>query len=545
MRSRLLLALLLLSAAHIELHAAGFDDSYEVYQGDLAPSDGLIDLYVRGTGPIPIMLDDLTITVPSAVTDFVLRNNGNGTFGLVSPLTSAQRSAARSWAPSAVDRALRDVDFNGTTDITLQNLGDEISGAFDHTIFAASGRGRSPVHVSPQGTTYQNYYRDLGRWLFNPNYFTNVPLKVVSSQPPTPVWYASSPNADYGVIFGLIARCQQRFPNSVCGYTTIDPTPNSADPNGCTRSVVLLDPKTLDPIGTDTRNVCEQDFHVYVYLPGSVTVLADNSVFDAAAKESADILKDFRNDCASVPQPAADRLGTILTGVYGANLWGAQGSGPANVINSFPHAPFPGDSAFDPADLTFHHYDVVTRVCSINESGCNAPHLESLLRYFSYPSFQLRPQLTQVNYVERPMAFITLLPLGHNSYIVPAGHIKQQFITPPFGTGAVQNVTQSDHLVYPGTISRVIRQSPSWFDVITHGIGINRAFCTMYSPKVPVQVIVGWGNDVFGSQAFKSLDGQMKKLYNSNPTSLPASSSGGFSKPEISQLGQPAVLEIQ
>lgn len=128
MRSRLLFAaLVLLFAAQVKVHAAGFDDSYQVYEGDLAPADGLIDLYIRGTGPIPIMLDDLTIMIPSSVTDFILKNNGNGTFSLISPLTSAQRSAARAWAPSAADRALRDVDFNGTIDLTLQNLGDVIS----------------------------------------------------------------------------------------------------------------------------------------------------------------------------------------------------------------------------------------------------------------------------------------------------------------------------------------------------------------------------------------------------------------------------------
>jgi hypothetical protein len=93
-------------------------------------------------------------------------------------------------------------------------------------------------------------------------------------------------------------------------------------------------------------------------------------------------------------------------------------------------------------------------------------------------------------------------------------------------------VRTGDHLVYPGTITRLVRQQGPFFEVVTHGIGINRAFCTLYSPKIPVQVIVAWTNDVFGAEAFKTLDREMKKFYDSNPTGLPTvSSAPGSNKP--------------
>ncbi len=537
-----LFAFLLLFTAQA-LHAAGFDRDYRVYQGDLAPADGLIDLYVHGKPAVPIMVDDLVVIIPPAVTDFVLKNNGNGTFQVIAPLTSAQRSAARTWSSASVTRGLRDVDANGTTDLTLRNLSTAVSGAFDQTLFASAQRGQAPLHLSPHNANYQNYHRDLARWLLDPGYFDNVPLKLVSQQPPTPVWYGAPPDeTDYGTIFRLIAQCKQRFPSRHCGYTSIDPTPNSQDPNGCTRTVDVLDPITLQRVGTTTANVCERDAHVYVYVPGSVTLEPDDSVFNADARESADILEDFQANCTSVPDAPAERLGEILTTVYGGDLWENEGRGPANNINSFPHAPFPNDHLFDPSDLTFHHYDVVTELCTQGTPGCNAAHLESLLRYYSYPAFWLQAVYTQVDYIQRVWAFATVMPLGPIGYVVPIGQVKQQFVTPPFGSGAIQNVTQDNHLVFPGTITRIIRPLGPWMDVMTHGIGINRAFCTLYSPKIPVQVIAGWGNDVFGAEAFRALDEQMKDFFDDNPVGLPSGSSGpGFNKPDIQQVGRPAV----
>jgi hypothetical protein len=543
MRSRLLLIFALLLTVHVELHAAGFDKRHVIYQGDISPADGLTDLYVRGANAVPVMVDDITVIIPSPVDDFILKNNGNGTFTLLAPLSILQRSAARTWPVAEVSTALRDIDFDGATDLVLEDLTDIVSGAFDQTIFAARPSGRQPRMLTPHNLNYQSYHRDLGRWLMDPDYFDNVPLKVVSAQPPTPIWYASVIDpTDYGALFAFIAECQQRNPNRACGYTSIDPTPNSSDPEDCTRPVILRDPNTLQPIGSGVRDVCEYDAHVYVYLPGSVTVQPDTSVFNADAKESADILEDFRQNCTSVPATGADRLGTILGGVYGSSILVDQGAGPSNVTNSFAHPPFPGDEAFDTSDLTFHHYDVSTELCRQGTPGCEATHLANLLRWFSYPSFQLKPLRTQVDYTERLWAFITLAPLGPSAYVVPAGQIKQRLVTPPFGSGAVQNVTQDNHLVFPGAITRVIRPVGPWIDVFTHGVGINRAFCTLYSPKFPVQMIVGWSNDVFGAAAFRSLDKQMKKFFKNSPTALPASStSPGSSKPEFDFLDQDAM----
>lgn len=176
------------------------------------------------------------------------------------------------------------------------------------------------------------------------------------------------------------------------------------------------------------------------------------------------------------------------------------------------------------------------------EIRLNAAHLESLLRYYSVPVFLLQSLFTQVDYIQRVWAFAAVAPGGRFTYLWPIGQVKQQFITPPFGSGAIQNVTQDNHLVFPGTITRIIRPLGPWMDVMTHGIGINRMYCTLYSPKIPVQVIVAWGNDVFGAEAFRALDGQMKDFFDDNPVGVPSGSSApGFNKPDIQQLGRPGV----
>ncbi|WP_116811498.1 hypothetical protein [Steroidobacter cummioxidans] len=60
--------------------------------------------------------------------------------------------------------------------------------------------------------------------------------------------------------------------------------------------------------------------------------------------------------------------------------------------------------------------------------------------------------------------------------------------------------------------------------------------------QVGVQVIIGWGNDVFGAEAFRALDGQMKGFFDDNPVGLLSGSSGpSFNKPDIQQSGPPAV----
>lgn len=132
-----------------------------------------------------------------------------------------------------------------------------------------------------------------------------------------------------------------------------------------------------------------------------------------------------------------------------------------------------------------------------------------------------------------------LSPDNPEHYVVPGGNITQRFVESGVWRGAIQNVTTSTHLVYPGTISRTIVSRDGVYKVFTHCVGINGAFCTtMNAPLdwVP-QNVSRLVEDVFGAAAFRALDKQFKLHFDNNPISLPqgSSSGGGFQKPTVNQ----------
>lgn len=525
----LCVALLFLLSPGVE--GAGFDEYYEMRVGQF-DGDGLPDVYVSSSrGTVIVAVDDLPIVIPPPVAPFVLRNNGDGSFSLVtSPLSAEQRRSMSTWPTVAVDFSLRDVDANGAVDLTLEDL-ETSFGAFDHIVFAHHQRGRGPIQVTPKDDKFRRYHDDLARWMLDPGYFSNVPLKVVSAQPTTSMWYGFVSDARaYSTVFQLIADCKSTYPSYVCGYT-------STDPVDCTQSVIVLD-ENMQPVGVDPNHeVCQYSVHVYVYLPGSVTVVADTSIYDTDAKETAELIRRLRENCPQVPildPEAAHGVEQILSRVYGANIFD-QSVGPVNVDNSISHPPVAGDGAFTWADPTFHHYDVQTQICTLGSPGCSVGHLNELLRWFSYPSFRLQPTMTRVDSVEHVLVWISTSAVWyHNSYVVPGGTITQRFLNGGYWQGAIQNVTDTTHIVYPGAITRKIRERGNALEVFTHGIGLNRIFCTIYDQSIdrPIQLIMGFSNDVFGAAAFRALDKQMKRRHQSNPTGLPSSSSGqGMQKP--------------
>lgn len=519
--------------------AAGFDEQYDVRVG-YYNNDSLPDLYVSSpSGAIVVPLDDIPIVIPPVVAPFVLQNSGNGSFAMISTLTAAERASMRAWPKASVDLSLRDVDFNGANDLSISSINTAIGGAFDQILFASRQRGRAPIQITAKNATFQAYHDDLTRWMLDPNYFINVPLKLVSAQPPTPRWFAfvRDPH-DYSTIFAQVAACQARYPSNVCGYTAIDPTPNAVDSEDCVRPVRLQDENLQTIVVDPNHDVCQYSAHVYVYIPGSVTVTADTSIYNPDAKETAEIIRMLREDCPSsplLPPELAHRVEVILGGIYGQNIFNDPGRGPVNTANSVAHPPAPGDGAFNQSDPTFHHYDVQTTLCAVGDTGCTDAHLSDLLRWFSFPSLRLKPVHTQVDGIETVYVWISVLGSWNpDLYVLPGGTVNQHFLaSPQFWQGGIQNVTRPTHIVYPGTITRKIKQNGQWLQVFTHGIGINRTFCSNYNQPfdLPVQLIMGISNDVFGAAAFRALDVQMRLQHQDHPTGLPSSSTPGPQKP--------------
>lgn len=507
-------------------HSAGFDSTFEVRIG-YYNADGLLDLHVSSPRSVVIPMDDVPIVIPPPVAEFILSNNGDGTFALVTQIPAAIRGTIRNSPVADVDLSVRDVDANGFDDLAIGGLQDLIPGAMDQIVHASPRRGRAPFHVTAKNSKFEKYHGDLMRWMLDPQYFVNVPLKLKSTQPASALWFGFVVDStDYSSAFWLIERCEARYPGRSCGYAFLDPVATSADPGGCTRSVTVYDSNN-QPIGTDpAHNVCQYDLHVYVYIPGTVTLEADTSIYDTDARETAEVLQRLKDGCPDVPLNdlgAATQLERILARVWGQAVID-QARGVVNVDNSESHPPFPGDGAFDPSADTYHHYDVTTPLCAMGALGCDTSTLRATLRYFTYPSYKLQPTPTRVDGVEEVLVRITLVPGNFaRYYTVPGGYVTQRKVETGFWQGAVQNVTRPTHVVYPGTISRTIIQRGGTLNVFTHGIGINRLFCSVNSTALEpwVQMIMGFSNDVFGAAAFRALDKEMKKYVLSHPLGPP------------------------
>jgi len=153
--------------------AAGFDLRYTARVGDLN-GDGRNDLYIRWSPLFTLIpLDDFSIPVPRSrrgVGNFVLQQNANATFSIVSNLSAAQLSSVAQWpaAPAALQIAPGDVNFDGAIDLIIRGVSSIASGADNQFVFAAAAPGSSPVRVVPLNATMRSFYRDVARWFLSP-----------------------------------------------------------------------------------------------------------------------------------------------------------------------------------------------------------------------------------------------------------------------------------------------------------------------------------------------------------------------------------------
>jgi hypothetical protein len=174
---------------------------------------------------------------------------------------------------------------------------------------------------------------------------------------------------------------------------------------------------------------------------------------------------------------------------------------------------------------------VYTKVCELTETNCTLSVVkDQALRHFSVPNFRLQPLFTPIP-GPPVMAYISVPKLTSYSwsYVRKAGFVTQRFIETGRWAGGTQNVTEADHLVYPGTISRYIDTNSSSAKkpvtppsggtalyVFTHGVGLNRYHCNTNQGSRVLQMFLGYGNDVYGRKAFKALDKEMIRWWRSN-----------------------------
>lgn len=479
--------------------------------GDARP-----DLYIRSRHVAVVPVDDIPVVIGPAVRDFVLQSRADGSFDLINTLTAAQRSAGSQWASADVTLVFRDVDMDGRGDLDLLSVGNAVPGARD-LIVLSGARGAAPKQLIVKNNKFMNFHNDLVAAIQDPQYFDNYAVnRVVSSEPPSRIYYGGIINAgSFAATSSLLAMCRADFPNHVCNVTTVDPaqcvwTQNLYNSNG-------------EYVGTVTRNVCGDHLNVFVYVPGSVQVVKDYSVFDQHARETKEILDRLQNGCGLF-QPSADtqRITEILGGIYGLPSLISDRYTP----NSVPHPPAPGDELYDQDDPTFHHYDARSKLCTVGEPNCNLVAASSYsyrgLRAFTYPAQRLEPMYTPVDGSQHTVYVVPYYkPWAADrpqEYTWPFGVITQRFVQSGYWAEGVQNVTTPQHWVYPGTIVRKMFQEGNSLYVRTHGMGVNRFWCAPANPADPasygvlgVRMIIAFSNDHFGPVMFRTMDNEMRR----------------------------------
>jgi hypothetical protein len=515
-----ILPLLTLSTAAT---AADFLDGYKITRGDFN-TDGKVDLFVSPGRRVIILPGDIDIPIAvQPVRDFVLQYNGNGTFTLIAQLTSAQRNSMSQWPIAAVDGWLRDADLDGNVDLELTGVASVISGAFDQVIYAPAGTVGSPTGLTAENDKFEHYHEQVFGWLRNHNYFAdNAPRKITSAEPAQRGWYGSIRDRGNVYLMNLwLQQCSNQYSGSICALSDRPPPPP------CVRSGTVYNDAGI-PVGTGTNDICQFDMHVIIYIPQTITVAPDYSVFDADARETTDILNRLTATCPIFPTTDEERMKQISEQIWQHIFLPGAG---ANTSNEFSHTSVPGDELFNTLDKTYHHYDVYTKVCELTETNCNMSVVrDQALRHFSVPNVRLQPLFTPIP-GPPVMAYISVPKLTSYSwsYVRKAGFVTQRFIETGRWAGGTQNVTEADHVVYPGTISRYIDTNSSSAKkpvtppsggtalyVFTHGVGLNRYHCNTNQNSRVLQMLLGYGNDVYGRKAFKQLDKEMIRWWRGN-----------------------------
>ncbi len=163
--------------------AQGFDEHYKAYSGDLN-SDGYIDIYIRQEPQLVLIHGDIItpIVLLPDVNEFVLQQNTDQTFSIVSNLTNPQRNAVSQWQEAAIDLVIGDLNADGFLDLVLRDMGQIAPGVDNQIVFASTTTRSAPLYNRAIDTEYAEFFGQVFEWLKNPNYYDeNAPI-VTSPQ---------------------------------------------------------------------------------------------------------------------------------------------------------------------------------------------------------------------------------------------------------------------------------------------------------------------------------------------------------------------------
>ena len=318
----------------------------------------------------------------------------------------------------------------------------------------------------------------------------------------------------------------------------------------CVRTSTVRDVDAFGNVSgarVETVNICV-DFPIFIVETEDGEGTNDFTVFNERAREVAEILDRLNENCPVDVLDSNDVnvINRAIDSVIGSAV-NLAASISFNVDNSIEHPSF-NDGGLDTTDPTYHHYDVSTRLCSFIEIGCDVSlassgqAIDNGTRRYTLPSFGLEATTPSINGDPETAFFpwnraFSLEPSSVD-YVSPIGLVTQQFLTSvdqiQSGTryfGTVQNITDFRHAVFPGTITRTLEVRDDGLYGFTHGVGLNRAFCSSvltdtFLADIPnqrvigartaakfLQVIAAVSNDIFGQVAFERLDINMRREF--------------------------------
>ena len=152
----------------------GFDESYQVFRGNFdANVDTATDLYVRKAPEIVLIHGDIItpIVIQSDVTEFVLRQEADKTFSIVSDLTASQKSSMSQWPEAAVEIVLGDLNVDGFLDLVLRGVDNVVTGADDQIVYAPGTPGSAPAFNRAIDADFRKFFEEVSEWMKNPDYF--------------------------------------------------------------------------------------------------------------------------------------------------------------------------------------------------------------------------------------------------------------------------------------------------------------------------------------------------------------------------------------
>ncbi len=171
------LVLTLLALISMGTLAQGFDENYEVLQGDL-DEDGDLDLYIRQKPQVVLIHGDIItpIVLPAYVHDFVLENISNGDFNILNSLNDNQKKLVSGWPQSSSKIILGDFNVDGIVDAFI-DIAEEFTNHEDMIVYAAENADASPAAYKKIDEEFRQFFLELYNWVANPNYFEeNAPL---------------------------------------------------------------------------------------------------------------------------------------------------------------------------------------------------------------------------------------------------------------------------------------------------------------------------------------------------------------------------------